>query len=119
MIWSLETDDFRGVCDNEKYPLLAKIATQLNGDSVKDQTVPPEERVTGPPPEVKPTAYPGELFKCTKDGYFRDPSDCSTFYYCVPQGNGEFARHTYSCGENAAFDENTKTCTFKNQVPGC
>lgn len=118
MVWSLETDDFRGHCFGQKYPLLTAIATRLNGASVVDQTVPPEERITRKP-EVRTTAYPGELFRCTQEGYFRDPSDCSKFYYCVAQGNGEFARHTYSCGENAAFDEITKTCTFRDKIPEC
>jgi len=118
MVWSLETDDFRGKCFGQKYPLLRTIATKLNGDSVLEQTVPPEERRTREPVS-RTTAYPGQLFQCPGEGYFRDPSDCSKFYYCVPQGQGEFARHIYSCGENAAFDEVTKTCTFRDKIPGC
>nr|WBW70038.1 venom protein [Lampona murina] len=118
MVWSLETDDFRGKCYGEKFPLLTKLATKLNGNSVISQTVPPEQRTTRQR-EVRTTAYPGELFRCPEAGYFRDPSDCSKFYYCVAQGNGEFARHTYSCGDNAAFDEVTNTCNFREKVPGC
>lgn len=117
MIWSLETDDFRGKCFSEKYPLLTAIATKLNG-AVTRQTVPPEDRVTRQP-EIRSTSYPGELYKCTSEGYFRDPSDCSKFYFCVAQGNGEFARHTYNCGEGSAFDETIKTCNLKHLVPGC
>lgn len=119
MVWSLETDDFRGKCFNEKYPLLTAMARKLNGDSVVQQTVPPEERATKDPEPVKPTAYPGQEFQCTKAGYFRDPKDCSKFYLCVEQGQGEFARHSYTCGENSAFDESTTTCTFRDKVPGC
>ncbi|GFS46560.1 chitotriosidase-1 [Nephila pilipes] len=115
MIWSLETDDFRGKCGQGKYPLLTTIATKLNG-AVNRPTINPEE-VTKKP-DVVVTSNPDGQFRCTKDGYFRDPNNCSVFYFCVKEGQ-DFAKHRYTCGEDAAFDETTSTCTFKNQIPGC
>jgi len=117
MIWSLETDDFRGNCGDGKFPLLTVIASKLNGEIIRP-TVPEEDRTTTEP-TTRQTSYPGELFKCIADGYFTDPKDCSKFYFCVSQGNGEFARHTYSCGEGLAFDQERKVCDFPTNVPGC
>lgn len=113
MIWSLETDDFRGKCGDGKYPLLSTIASKLNGPIIRN-TLPPEEIGT-----QGTTVPPGQMFKCTKEGYFKDPSDCTKFYFCVAQPQGEFARHTYTCGEGQAFDERYGTCNFRDQVPGC
>ncbi|GIX80514.1 BLTX257 [Caerostris extrusa] len=118
MIWSLETDDFRGKCGQGKYPLLTTIYTKLNG-AVSRPTVNPDVQTTKSPDVVVPTSPPGQGFKCTKDGYFRDPDNCSVFYVCVKQGEWDFAKHKYSCGEDAAFDESTSTCTFKHLIPGC
>lgn len=36
MLWSLETDDFRGRCDEQAYPLLTTINEQLRGSSFKE-----------------------------------------------------------------------------------
>lgn len=32
MVWSLETDDFLGVCSNEKFHLIKTIFRALNGE---------------------------------------------------------------------------------------
>lgn len=114
MIWSLETDDFRGKCYGEKYPLLKTIATKLNGGgSVVDPSP-----VTKEPKNIV-TSKPGKSFKCTREGYFRDTFDCSKFHYCMKQGQDGFSHHIYSCGENSAFDEKTSTCTFRHLIPEC
>ena len=43
MIWSIETDDFRGKCGNGKFPLLSAIRKGLNGQIVEN---PPESSIS-------------------------------------------------------------------------
>jgi chitinase len=31
MVWSIDTDDFKGLCGDGKYPLLKTISGELNG----------------------------------------------------------------------------------------
>lgn len=126
MVWSLETDDFRGKCFGENYPLLATLASKLNGNVVRPPppTANPDQPTTNPDqpttqPPVRPTVDPGMGFRCTADGYFRDPQNCATFYLCVKQPTGDYAKHTYTCGEGSAFDEEINTCNFPDKVKGC
>nr|XP_042910581.1 chitinase-3-like protein 1 isoform X1 [Parasteatoda tepidariorum]XP_042910582.1 chitinase-3-like protein 1 isoform X2 [Parasteatoda tepidariorum] len=114
MVWSLETDDFRGNCYGEKYPLLAHIYTKLNGPVVRPTINPNIRPTVGPKPTGKPKG-----FTCPGEGYFRDPHNCSVFHYCVQVSKWEMARHTYNCGADSAFDEASKTCVLRKHVPGC
>lgn len=53
MMWSIETDDFRGSCHGEKFPLLNTIRRALDGDS---QVLPPGATLstTARPPATRP-----------------------------------------------------------------
>ncbi|KFM57731.1 Chitotriosidase-1, partial [Stegodyphus mimosarum] len=87
MVWSLETDDFRGKCFNEKYPLLTTIFTKLNGPVVR-----PTRDPNIVPTTEKPTTGRPKGFSCKEEGYFRDPQNCSRFFYCAKTSGNEFAR---------------------------
>lgn len=111
MIWSLSTDDFRGSC-GQKYPLLTTIRQQMGGSI--EPTKPPVP--TNPPVKpTKPPTNPGGS-ECTRSGYMRDPKNCSKFYYCVDNGNGGFIKYEYNCPTGLAFDTNTNSCNYINQV---
>lgn len=119
MIWSVETDDFRGTC-GKKYPLLNKIIEVLDGGVVIRPTFPPTtERPTAVTDEDGSTSpQPGKK-ECTKYGFFRDPQDCGKYFECIPSGGGQFSMINYNCSEGMAFDEKSKICVDKKSVPGC
>ncbi|KAL5291962.1 CHIA.2 family protein [Megaselia abdita] len=112
MVWSIETDDFRGAC-GPKYPLLHTIDNVLNGDT----SIPiPEPQPENPEPEnpgqpetpVDPT---GSDCEGKSNGYYRDVNDCSKFFQCV---NG--LQYDFQCPQGLDFDTTTSTCNFHGSV---
>lgn len=69
-----------------------------------------------PAPPVAPSApvaNPDEL--CTKAGYVRDPVDCASFYYCLPN-NGGFAALKQTCSAGLVFDDVAVVCNYPELV---
>ncbi|XP_055917102.1 chitinase-3-like protein 1 [Eupeodes corollae] len=106
MIWSLESDDFHGIC-GEKYILLKTIHSVLDNRNV----VAVAGKNTQSPQLV--TQKNPSNFKCTSDsmGYYRDPKDCSTFYFCNKE-----TKYTFECPPNLNFDTELNGCNYKGFV---
>uniref|UniRef100_A0A6P4FPT3 chitinase n=1 Tax=Drosophila rhopaloa TaxID=1041015 RepID=A0A6P4FPT3_DRORH len=103
MIWSLESDDFRGTCGQQRYPLLHEINRVLFGGNTP----------TGLTQESSDDK-PSEGFRCpagAPEGYVRDPDDCTKFYYCSG-GN----THSFNCPVGLNFDLSTKSCDYSSSV---
>ena len=128
MLWSVETDDFLGVC-GEKYPLLKTLNSVLGGGlPVPLPTYPPsadessspesptsdepsnttEETDTPPNPPVYPVI-------CKRPGYIRDSNDCTIFYYCKPVGDG-YEISKFHCPPGTAFDTKILVCNHIHLV---
>ncbi|KAI8036931.1 chitinase-3-like protein 1 [Drosophila gunungcola] len=103
MIWSLESDDFRGTCGQQSYPLLHEINRVLFGGKTPTG-------LTNESNEDKPN----EEFCCpagAPEGYVRDPENCSKFYFC----NGGNT-HSFDCPKGLSFDLNTNSCDYSGSV---
>ncbi|XP_012524289.2 probable chitinase 10 [Monomorium pharaonis] len=79
-LWSLDLDDFQGICGNP-WPMLNAAARSLGYY------------------ENAPAK------KCPKDGLFRDPENCSAFYACV-----KGVQHHRHCGHGRFFDLTERQC---------
>ena len=54
--------------------------------------------------------FPGK-FQCLREGYYRDPDDCSKFYRCT-----ESTQHYFSCPDGLLFNEDKLSCDFATSV---
>nr|CAD7602442.1 unnamed protein product [Timema genevievae] len=123
MIWSVETDDFRGIC-GDKYPLLNAINSVLNGQSLPtvvptagpttttdpDHPAPPTTTTT-----TTPKPNPPDTGLCTQPGYVRDPSDCQVYYQCVDEG-GFYEIFKFKCSDGTYFDPTIDVCNYTDEV---
>lgn len=119
MLWSIETDDFRGKC-GKKYPLLKTLNAGLRG-GVPVPPQPEEKPEEKPKPTSRPTqppviAPPSDV--CKKEGYNRDEKNCSVFYFCK-NINGAFSSYKFDCPNELAFDPQINSCNYKQLVAGC
>lgn len=123
MIWSIETDDFRGNC-GEKYSLLKTLNVKLRGKVIPIEPSKPTEapKETNPPkPTAQPTQPPATAPPngiCKKAGYVRDEKDCNVFYQCI-QLNGIYKIVKFNCPSGLVFDTKINSCNYKNLVDGC
>ncbi|XP_069678399.1 chitinase-3-like protein 1 [Periplaneta americana] len=125
MVWSIDTDDYRGKCNQGKYPLINTIKSVLSGQSSGTEPSNPTEPPTGDTkptdPPTKPstttttTLPPPPLGVCTKDGFVRDPNNCQIFYYCQ-NVNGQYTISQYSCADGTLFDTTINACNYADAV---
>lgn len=49
--------------------------------------------------------------ECTREGFFRNPDDCTKYYLCSRNNEtGEFEKTDYSCPDGRIFDEGSNYC---------
>lgn len=128
MVWSIETDDFRGKCGGGKFPLLNAMRSGLNaGAGGGQETAPPptvsptrapDQPTTTPPPQTT-SKPPNGSRNCPAEGYYRAPEDCRKFYRCVSNGNGGYQVYEYQCPDGTVWDTKQTSCNWPDQVPEC
>lgn len=126
MVWSIETDDFHGICGNGKYPLLNTINKVLNNGAVPSPNPPATTNspvttnnpaatttTTSKPVTSAPITQtpPQGSVQCITDGMFPDPEDCSRFYVC---DNGRI--FWFDCQDELRFDVRISACNWESIV---
>lgn len=106
MVWSLESDDFHGLCSKEKYPLMNVIYRAINNGAS-----PPTTAAT-PATSTSPTSAPGIGPGCGVDGIHPNPDNCQDYYICTADGY----RYDFSCPNGLLFDSTLNICNWPEEV---
>ncbi|XP_058461006.1 chitinase-3-like protein 1 [Malaya genurostris] len=112
MVWSIETDDFLGKCGN-KFELITTLKNCLTYNNGNPTTTTQKTTTKSPVITTKSTtpATITSSFVCKSNGYFRDPTDCTKFYYCYNSN-----RYTFICPANLYYDSNINSCNYPASV---
>lgn len=108
-LFALSFDDFSGVFCGEKYSLLHAVNKGIHPEIVNP--------VTEPSVVTSKTIH--DIFKCQRNGYFRDYNDCRKWYICTTNELGAMTQSPHFCEKGFAFDEIAGTCNNKEFVKGC
>merc|ERR1712110_1282482 len=106
MVWSIDTDDFHGFCTGTKFGLTSKMAEVLNGG---EQTAPPD---WSPSTTTDKDDNGDDETICVKDGANADPKDCSRYYLCHLDQDGEWIETPQACPSGLFFNPDFLYCDF-------
>lgn len=142
MLWSIETDDFHGLCGQGKFPILNTInaiwkddrpvvvnpsTTMRPGKGSSFSTTmytTPSTAPTSPTTTTTTTTTTtiistnGVPQECILNGYMRDPLECTGFYQCWETPDG-WVSALLHCPHGLFFNNNDLICDWPDNVPGC
>ncbi|KAK8736740.1 hypothetical protein OTU49_004625, partial [Cherax quadricarinatus] len=119
MVWSIETDDFLGYCDERPFDLIKTLRETFTGEVIPtpptpptttadpDATTTPSTTTRGPPP-------PDGV--CSKPGLNPDPENCHHYYLCAPNTENGYDATEEICPEGTLFNPNANICDWSYSV---
>ncbi|XP_058834506.1 probable endochitinase [Topomyia yanbarensis] len=107
MVWSLESDDFLGVCNDSNYVLMNTIYRSFHNGT--EAPAVPTTPATSTTTSNSASATPNE---CSTEGIFPSPNSCQEYYVCTSDGR----RFNFSCPDGLWFDPVFNFCNWPEQV---
>ncbi|KAK8736742.1 hypothetical protein OTU49_004627 [Cherax quadricarinatus] len=130
MVWSVETDDFLGICGGRDFELIRTLAETYSGGDI---TVPPPPSTTTRDPDA-PTTTAGSTVStttpttttartppppdgvCQKPGLNADPENCHHYYLCAPNTSGGYDATEEVCPPGTLYNPDAFICDWENSV---
>ncbi|XP_047539187.1 probable chitinase 2 isoform X1 [Vanessa atalanta] len=115
MLWSIETDDFLGICQSDDCPLTRAVNIAL-GRSIESSSTALGTSTSNPTSSKPSTTDPIQEFICKDIGFYSNPKECSSYYYCVKSAGGNLVPKLLRCPGNLYWDQENQFCNYPDQA---
>ncbi|KAG0711283.1 Acidic mammalian chitinase [Chionoecetes opilio] len=118
MVWSVETDDFKGKCGRPFNLIKTMVETFTGTDITPGPTVAPTTRDPDAPTTKPHTAppTPPSTEDCLKPGINADPVDCNHYWLCSLNMEGGYDANSEPCAPGTLFNPNAYICDWDHVV---
>ncbi|KAG0711282.1 Acidic mammalian chitinase [Chionoecetes opilio] len=118
MVWSIDTDDFVGLC-GRKFNLIKTMVETFTGEQITPgPTLPPTTRdpdaTTTKAVTKPPTPSPTEV--CSKPGNNADHDNCHHYWLCYQNVDGGYDATMEPCPEGTLFNPQANICDWDHVV---
>ncbi|CAG0889212.1 unnamed protein product [Darwinula stevensoni] len=111
MFWSVDNDDFRGLCNGQQYPLIEASKEALFQKGKEKNTTPSSSSTSGQDRRANAAD-----FSCKDEGFFTHPKECTKYFWCLDTPALGLVSHLFTCPSGLYFNSISGSCDFPTNV---